>query len=528
MTEFGQAAGSVASRRSQDNTTPDSDALRANTKKLSRMVNSRIMTTDELPSSGTGCTYSKAFTRAPQAPSRWLGSKSRNTHIQNNKKVGTANSRPSETSQGKEEVTNGLQKQRDIKDRRLCPLLAETLKGCDGSLQGMCVKRNTEYVVSIADRQKAWPNTIRSATSSIAGPEEGTSRFPPRTQDLYDLLLPYVLTPQELFRCGYPRLCPKNPGRVVCVEGEAIYSSRKTCSRCRASFVITRSGDYYANNACFFHTGRCSAIGFSCCGAPADHPGCNSSYYHICPFGARDKWETAALAFVRTRRRNGGTREVFALDCEMCFTIRGFEVARVSVVDCFGTTVYDSYVKPGSSVLDYSTPFSGITAEHLRNVRTTLQDVQAVLFRLLNASTMLIGHGLENDLRALRLIHDTVVDTSIVFPHYRGLPYRRSLRSLVAAYLNRGVPNGPLGHDSVEDAKACMELMLWKAARDQEMRNRLRGGAGGYPTQPSQLDDDVHKCSFSDGGVKAESFEALEEPDKESMPLGSHRELPIE
>ncbi|XP_077554335.1 exonuclease GOR-like [Haemaphysalis longicornis] len=268
--------------------------------------------------------------------------------------------------------------------------------------------------------------------------------------------------------------------------GENAYSSRKTCSRCRASFVITQSGEYYANSACFFHTGRCSAIGFSCCGAPANHPGCNSSYYHVCPLGARDKWDTAALAFVCSRRRHGVTREVFALDCEMCFTIRGFEVARVSVVDCNGTTVYDSYVRPGSPVLDYNTAFSGITAAHLRNVHTTLQDVQAALLRLFNASTVLVGHGLENDLRVLRMVHGTVVDTAVVFPHHRGLPYRRSLRSLVGDYLNRGVPDGPLGHDSVEDAKACMELMLWKAAQDQEQRDGLSRWAGGRQRQPSE------------------------------------------
>ncbi|KAH9360822.1 hypothetical protein HPB48_009384 [Haemaphysalis longicornis] len=170
----------------------------------------------------------------------------------------------------------------------------------------------------------------------------------------------------------------------------------------------------------------------------------------------------------------------------MCFTIRGFEVARVSVVDCNGTTVYDSYVRPGSPVLDYNTAFSGITAAHLRNVHTTLQDVQAALLRLFNASTVLVGHGLENDLRVLRMVHGTVVDTAVVFPHHRGLPYRRSLRSLVGDYLNRGVPDGPLGHDSVEDAKACMELMLWKAAQDQEQRDRLSRWAGGRQRQPSE------------------------------------------
>ena len=61
-----------------------------------------------------------------------------------------------------------------------------------------------------------------------------------------------------------------------------------------------------------------------------------------------------------------------------------------------------------------------------------------------NAHTILIGHGLENDLRALKLVHTTVIDTSIVFPHYFGLPYRRSLKSLVKSYLKRDIQVGYL------------------------------------------------------------------------------------
>lgn len=44
--------------------------------------------------------------------------------------------------------------------------------------------------------------------------------------------------------------------------------------------------------------------------------------------------------------------------------------------------------------------------------------------------TILIGHALDNDLRALRLVHQRVVDTAALFPHARGLPYRRALRDL--------------------------------------------------------------------------------------------------
>lgn len=38
--------------------------------------------------------------------------------------------------------------------------------------------------------------------------------------------------------------------------------------------------------------------------------------------------------------------------------------------------------------------------------------------------------SLENDLRALRLLHDQVIDTAIVFPHDKGAPYRRALRDM--------------------------------------------------------------------------------------------------
>ena len=51
-----------------------------------------------------------------------------------------------------------------------------------------------------------------------------------------------------------------------------------------------------------------------------------------------------------------------------------------------------------------------------------IDDVQGINFKL-------------NISRALQLVHSVVLDTSAVFPHYCGLPYRRSLRSLVSSYL---------------------------------------------------------------------------------------------
>ena len=60
----------------------------------------------------------------------------------------------------------------------------------------------------------------------------------------------------------------------------------------------------------------------------------------------------------------------------------------------------------------------------------------------------------------------TVIDTSLVFPHYYGMPFRRSLKSIVHSYLKREIQAENCGHDSYEDARSCVELMLWKVRQD--------------------------------------------------------------
>nr|KAF6301328.1 hypothetical protein mPipKuh1_009335 [Pipistrellus kuhlii] len=98
----------------------------------------------------------------------------------------------------------------------------------------------------------------------------------------------------------------------------------------------------------------------------------------------------------------------------------------------------------------------------------SLQDVQAILLALFNANTILIGHSLHSDLLALKLTHCTVLDTSVLFPHHLGLPYRRSLRSLAAQHLGRVIQDGVHGHNSIEDAISCMHLVISKVGQDTQ------------------------------------------------------------
>lgn len=162
-------------------------------------------------------------------------------------------------------------------------------------------------------------------------------------------------------------------------------------------------------------------------------------------------------------KKRGNT--ILGLDCEMCATANGPVVTRATVVDYNGDTIYDKLVKPDEPITDYLTQWSGITAEMLEPVTTTLSDVQDDLVKLVKTQDILVGHSLESDLGVLKLRHPLVIDTSIVFDHPRGATFKCSLKWLANKYLKKSIQNGAQGHDSSEDARTCIELIKEKLKR---------------------------------------------------------------
>ncbi|XP_070780888.1 RNA exonuclease 5-like [Enoplosus armatus] len=148
---------------------------------------------------------------------------------------------------------------------------------------------------------------------------------------------------------------------------------------------------------------------------------------------------------------------LYGLDCEMCLTEKGYELARVSLVDSDGNCVLDDLVKPQNRILNYLTRFSGITAAMLRPITTTLRDVQVKLRTLLPSDAVLVGHSINNDLMSLKLIHQHVIDTSLLYRREFGQRFK--LKVLAETVLKRQIQTEEKkGHSPIEDAVAALDL----------------------------------------------------------------------
>ncbi|XP_070603168.1 RNA exonuclease 1 homolog [Erythrolamprus reginae] len=296
---------------------------------------------------------------------------------------------------------------------------------------------------------------------------------------LYRRLKEYVLTEDELKEHGYPLPCPERSGRAVVFAAEEkkmTDGSCRICCRCGTDYMVSPSGNCVRKEECIHHWGKLRKqrvpggweTHYSCCSGAVGSLGCQVAKQHVHD-GRKENLEGFVKTFEKLTRADGHPG-IYALDCEMCYTKQGLELTRVTVINSDLKVIYDTFVKPDSKVVDYNTRFSGVTEADLENASINLRDVQAVLLSMFSADTILIGHSLESDLFALKLIHSTVVDTAVVFPHRLGLPYKRALRNLMADYLKRIIQDSVDGHDSSEDARACMELMRWKIKEDAKVK----------------------------------------------------------
>ncbi|KAG8181997.1 hypothetical protein JTE90_014376 [Oedothorax gibbosus] len=285
-------------------------------------------------------------------------------------------------------------------------------------------------------------------------------------EEIYDKLSLYILTDQQLKMKDFPMESTENPG-YICNKSCITPSTHpeRHCTRCGQTFMVV-DGQYSSLTSCTYHPGKISskngviaAGNYFCCGGNFLAEPCTRHKFHV---SAERFLGDVPFSKVRQKRqvRRGQRRSIYALDCEMSYTTAGLEVTRVAVVGADGLTVFRTDVRPEHSILDLNTQFSGVTDRDVKMATSTLEDVQAFLLTLLNADSVLVGHALHNDLFALKMIHERIVDTSVVFPHPLGGRRGSSLKFLAKKHLDLSIQDSSSGHDCIEDARTCMNLML--------------------------------------------------------------------
>ncbi|PSN74940.1 hypothetical protein BS50DRAFT_615717 [Corynespora cassiicola Philippines] len=194
-------------------------------------------------------------------------------------------------------------------------------------------------------------------------------------------------------------------------------------------------------------------------------------------------------------------RDAVALDCEMGTSIYGTsEVLRVTLIDYFtGQVLINNLVDPGVPIANYNSRFSGVNerlVEEATREGTCIfgcENARFAIWNFVGPQTIVVGQSVDNDLRALRWIHDRVIDSFVLFSLRRrneldqedvrklnvlyqgcqdqvanGLVEARkqrgrlgglSLKALAKLHLERDIQMSDNGHDSLEDALAARDLI---------------------------------------------------------------------
>lgn len=319
-----------------------------------------------------------------------------------------------------------------------------------------------------------------------------------------------LITPlQGLENYGYVTRAPTAEEIEVARKGAVESKGWEKCERCSGRFQVfpgrREDGSLTTGGTCTHHPGKAfyppkkktdhvtgaREAYFTCCNETlGQSSGCTKGETHV--FKVSETKRLASILQFETTPENPDKtpKSPICFDCEMGYTTLGLELIRMTAVSWpEGKKILDVLVRPLGEVLDLNSRFSGVFPEHYnkalpystQNSASSLETptegsplqvvdspatARALLFTFLHPTTPLIGHAIDNDLNACRIIHPTVIDTAILYPHPAGgLPYRMSLRTLAKKHLDRDIQTGGnRGHDSKEDAIATGDLVRVKAA----------------------------------------------------------------
>ncbi|KAG0427355.1 Small RNA degrading nuclease 5, partial [Dictyocoela muelleri] len=115
---------------------------------------------------------------------------------------------------------------------------------------------------------------------------------------------------------------------------------------------------------------------------------------------------------------------------------RASELGRITILDHNGSIIYDKFVKPSNFVSDYRTKYSGIT-KTLLDCGVSFETMQNEIKNIIGANTVIVGHSLENELKAMKFYHPLLIDTAYLFSDSNNEKIK--LKELARKYLKKQI-----------------------------------------------------------------------------------------
>lgn len=193
------------------------------------------------------------------------------------------------------------------------------------------------------------------------------------------------------------------------------------CDRCKGEYLIKDILDKNDMDSCVYHPSRMKVTKidgqkekvYGCCEDPLGSIGCTRG-----PHVYKDEdlnilhQKKPYLLTPKCNTKSTTRQNLVALDCEMGYTTAGMELIRLTAVDQNMNILLDELVLPSNMIIDLNSHYSGIKT--LEGVKYDLDGLRKELFKYIDEDTIIVGHGLENDMNALRIIHTKIIDTVAV------------------------------------------------------------------------------------------------------------------
>ncbi|XP_048128398.1 RNA exonuclease 4 [Rhodamnia argentea] len=222
-----------------------------------------------------------------------------------------------------------------------------------------------------------------------------------------------------------------------------------------------------------------SILGCRFCLTILDNPNSRRAHEGRCQFSSVNAGLLARLANLGIHDKlsidSGRTRgpQVVALACKMVGGGSDGSLdlcARICIIDEYENIIFHTYVKPPIPVTNYRYETTGIRPEYLKEAMPLKQVQKRIQEFLCNGEPMwkirpkgskariLVGHGLDHDLKCLQLDYPLIRDTADYPPLMKTSKLSNSLKYLTQAYLGYDIQIGI--QDPYDDCVATMRLYM--------------------------------------------------------------------